>query len=275
MIDTEYKQLSISRQCALLSVSRGGFYYVPTPESAENLHIMELMDKQHLQHPYWGVERMCAWLNLDADLGFAVNQKRVRRLMRMMNIRAACPGPNTSKPGKGHEIYPYLLRNISIEKPDQVWATDITYIPMPKGFMYLMAIIDLYSRMVLGWDISNTMEAQWCGEVLRQTLETRGKPEIFNTDQGSQFTSPKFLCWLKEKEIKISMDGKGRATDNAFIERLWRTVKYEHIYLYCYPDGSSLRKGLDGWFRYYNEERRHSALNWTKPINIYHNKPNN
>lgn len=269
MIDKTHKLLSISQQCELLGVSRSGFYYVPAPETEVNLLLMRIMDEKHLEHPYWGVERMCVWLNMDAGLGFKVNLKRVRRLMKVMNFRSCSPGPNTSKPCLGHEIYPYLLRGLKVEKPNQVWATDITYIPMPKGFMYLMAIIDLYSRMVLGWAVSNTMEAEWCASVLESTLAKYDPPEIFNTDQGSQFTSPKFLYRLKEKNIKISMDGVGRATDNAFIERLWRTLKYEHIYLFSYEDGLSLQKGLKKWFKYYNEERRHSSINYTKPILAY------
>lgn len=273
MVVKEDINLCISAQCELLGISRSSFYYTPRPETAENLHIMRLIDEQHLLHPYWGVERMCTWLNFDACLGMRINPKRVRRLMQMMNIRSCSPGPKTSKPNKEHEIHPYLLRGLQVERPNQVWATDITYIPMQKGFMYLMAIIDIYSRMVLNWDISNTMEAEWCASVLNSTLATHSKPEIFNSDQGSQFTSPKFLSCLKEREVKISMDGVGRATDNAFIERLWRTLKYEHIYLFCYQEGGALRRGLTKWFKYYNEERRHSSLNWTKPINAYQNSP--
>ena len=275
MIETKDNNLSIKDQCELLSVSRSGYYYQPARESEENLLLMRLLDEQYLRHPYYGVERMCAWLNHDCSLSFTVNVKRVRRLLRKMGLMAVYPGQNLSKAHSEHSKYPYLLRDITINRPNQVWATDITYVPMEKGFMYLMAIMDLYSRKVLNWQIANTMEAEWCAMVLEEALQSWGSPAIFNTDQGSQFTSKVFLSGLKKKKIEISMDGKGRATDNAFIERLWRTVKYEYIYLQALPDSGSLYRGLQEWFRFYNEERRHSKLNWTQPSQLYKNYAQN
>lgn len=269
LVEKDHKALSLKRQCELIEVSRTGLYYKPKGESAENLLLMRLMDKHCLEHPEKGVEQLYMWLNMDCELGFQVNRKRIRRLLRKMGVMAMYPKKNLSAPGEGHEIYPYLLRHLNIEKANQVWATDITYVPMKQGFIYLMAIIDVYSRRILHWSISNTMEANWCVEVLKETLQMHGKPEIFNTDQGSQFTSKEFTGVLKDAEIKISMDGKGRATDNAFIERFWRTVKYDYIYLHEFTDGLALYRGLDKWINYYNLHRRHTSLDCQTPYEAY------
>jgi len=214
-----------------------------------------------------GVDRMTVWLRKDE--GYKVNKKRVERLYRLLDIHAIVPGPHTSKANKEHKTYPYLLRNLEIKRKNQVWAIDITYIPMKKGYMYLVAIIDVYSRFVVGWSLSNTMEAEWCRDTVREAVSRYGKPEIINTDQGSQFTSEIFTSYLLENEITISMDGKGRATDNIFIERLWRTVKYEDIHIKAYETGIELYKGVRDYFKYYNFERRHSSINDSFPAEVY------
>jgi putative transposase len=267
LVDRGNKQLSISRQCELLELSRSAFYYRPSAESDENLQYMRLMDEQYLKTPFYGVERMCAFLR---SLNYDVNIKRVRRLLRLMGIEAIYCKPNLSKPNKEHKIYPYLLRGLKIDRPDQVWSTDITYIPMKRGFMYLVAVIDWYSRRVLSWRISNSLENGFCIDALNDALKN-GKPEIFNTDQGSQFTSKDFTGVLEKNGIKISMDGKGRALDNVFIERLWRSVKYEDIFLHSYENGAELYSGLQKYFEFYNKERLHSSLDWQVPDEIYFN----
>jgi len=226
---------------------------------------MRLIDEQYLRHPEFGYPRMTDWLQ---DKGYPVNHKRVARLMQIMGLQAITPGPHTSKPAPEHKIYPYLLRNLTIDHVGQVWSTDITYIPMRYGFMFLTAIIDWYSRYVLAWELSNTMETLFCVDALKHAL-TKGTPEIFNTDQGSQFTSEAFTDVLLEKNIAISMDGRGRALDNAFIERLWWTVKYEDIYPKSYTDGHALYRGLKRWFDYYNRERKHSALDKRTPHEVF------
>ena len=266
-IDRNDKKLNISKQCELLSIYRSGLYYKPNAEKEENLQIMELLDKQYFDTPFYGVLRLTAYFQ---NLGFRINVKRMRRLMKIVNWKTIFREPKTSIINKLHKKYPYLLKGLKIEKQNQVWATDITYIPMRKGFMYLIAVIDLYSRKVLNWSLSNTMSADWCAEVLEETIKNNGCPEIFNTDQGSQFTSDVFIKILKSNEIKISMDGKGRALDNIFIERLWKSVKYEHVYLYVYEDGISLYKGLEKYFTFYNEERLHQSLNYKTPNEMYH-----
>jgi len=268
MVAPFHPTLSISRQCELLSISRSGYYYQPQPE---NILLMRLMDEHHLQHPYYGVERMCQWLNRDCALDFPVNRKRVRLLFRKMGLRSHSPGPHTSRPSSETTYhYPYLLRDLVLSHPNQVWATGITYVPMNQGFMYLMAVMDLYSRRVLGWDVSNTMEASWCASVLSEILASSAeKSEIFNIDQGSQFTSAEFVGVLQRSEILMSMDGKGRARDNAFVERLWRTVKYEYIYLHVFDNGQLLYQGLMQWFDWYNTERRHPSLGWQPPGLFY------
>jgi putative transposase len=227
---------------------------------------MRLIDEIHLQYPFYGTRRLCDELE---DYGHRVNRKRVQRLMRLMGLSALYPKPRTSQPGKGHKIYPYLLRGLEINRPDQVWATDICYIPMAKGFMYLVAIMDWHSRRVLSWRLSNTMDSDFCVEALEEALERHGAPEIFNTDQGAQFTSEAFTDVLKTHEIAISMDGKGRWVDNVFVERLWRSVKYEDVYLHAYETPAELRAGLSEYFQFYNRRRRHSSLDRRTPDAVY------
>jgi putative transposase len=260
--DPEY---SIRRQCRLAGVPRSGVYYEPVPETPENLHLMRLIDEQYMRHPEFGYPRMTDWLR---EEGYEINHKRVSRLMRCMGLQAITPGPHTSKPAPEHKVYPYLLRNVEIERVNQVWSTDITYIPMRSGYMFLTAVIEWYSRYVLAWELSNTMESHFCVAALEHAL-TQGTPEIFNTDQGSQFTSKDFTDMLLGQKIAISMDGKGRALDNAFIERLWWTVKYEEIYPKDYSDGHSLYSGLDAYFDYYNNERKHSSLDKRTPAEVF------
>jgi putative transposase len=257
---------SIRHQCRLAGVPRSGIYYEPAPETPENLFLMRLIDEQYMRHPEFGYPRMTDWLRDEKKL--EVNHKRVARLMQKMGIQAITPGPHTSKPAPGHKIYPYLLRNVAVERVNQVWSIDITYIPMMYGFMYLVAVIEWYSRYVLAWELSNTLEGIFCISALERAL-AQGCPEIFNSDQGSQFTSDAFTGVLLEKEIAISMDGRGRALDNVFIERLWWSVKYEEVYPKEYLDGHSLHKGLDRYFEYYNHERRHSALDKRTPAEVF------
>jgi len=226
---------------------------------------MRLIDEQYLKHPEFGYPRMTDWLQ---DKGYLVNHKRIARLMRIMGIQAITPGPHTSKPAPEHKIYPYLLRNVSIDQVGQVWSMDITYIPMRSGFMYLAAVIDWYSRYVLAWELSNSMESLFCVDALKHAL-TMGRPEIFNTDQGAQFTSEAFTGVLLDENIAISMDGRGRALDNVFIERLWWTVKYEEVYPKSYEDGHALYRGLSRYFDYYNRERKHSSLDKQTPFEIF------
>ena len=266
MIDPCCPFLSISAQCQLLTLTRSGFYYIPSGESEENLAIMRQLDRQYFSTPFYGVLRLTALLIL---AGFKVNKKRVRRLMKLMNWQTIYREPHTTISDKTHYKYPYLLRGLKIERCNQVWAMDITYIPMKTGFMYLTAIIDLHSRYVVQWSLSNTMSAQWCTEVLQEAIKNHGVPEIFNTDQGSQFTSEVFINTLIDNGIKISMDGKGRALDNIFIERLWRSVKYENIYLNVYENGLSLWKGLEQYFQFYNQERLHQSLDYHTPKQKY------
>lgn len=270
MIDREDTQLSVSRQCELVSLARSVFYYQPAQESQENLELMAEIDRMYLKHPFYGTRRMTALLQ---KMGYQVNRKRVRRLYQVMGIEAIGPKPNLSKAAKGHKIYPYLLRDLKIERVDQVWATDLTYIPMPTGFMYLMAVIDLYSRKVIAWGVSNSMDTEFCCSVLKEALQYE-KPDIFNTDQGSQFTSEAFTDILKEHTIQISMDGKGhrgngRAIDNIFVERLWRSVKYEYLYLQRPESCQELYRGLQNYFRFYNHERLHQSLEYQTPEIIY------
>ncbi len=272
MVEKGGSETSIVRQCDLVGVCRSTLYYKPTGQESDlNLEIMQALDKQYMKKPFYGKRRMTTHLNTS---GYSVNIKRTSRLMQLMGLKALYPKPNTSLPDKEHEKYPYLLKDLDITHSNHVWATDITYVPMRKGFMYLMAIIDLYSRKVLHWSVSNTMEAEWCAEVLNQTISMYGTPEIFNTDQGSQFTSNIFTKTLKDNEIKISMDGKGRATDNIFVERLWRSVKYEDIYLKSYSNGLDLQKGLIDYFDFYNYSRPHSSLSNMTPAEVFEKQPN-
>ena len=268
MVEIDNNNLSINKQCEVLQIHRSGLYYQPNGESQHNLDLMLEIDKIHLKWPYYGTRRMTAELQ---NMGYVVGRKLIRRLMRLMGIEVIYPRQNTSQPNKDHKIYPYLLRGLKIDHINQVWQTDITYIPMKRGFMYLMAVIDVHSRYVLNWSISNSMEAAWCTQVVQQAIEKYGNPEIFNTDQGSQFTSELFTEMLLGNNIKISMDGKGRATDNIYIERLWRNVKQENIYLNAYETGLELYKGLEKYFYQYNNHRVHQALNYLKPIDIYKN----
>lgn len=267
MVESNHEALSVNKQLDLVSISSSSFYYVPKGESEENRAILRLLDEQYFKTPFYGVLRLTALL---VGLGYKVNRKRVRRLMQILDWKTIYREPKTTIGNKQHKKYPYLLGGLKINRCNQVWATDITYIPMKTGYMYLMAVVDLHSRYVLHWSLSNSMTAEWCAEVLQETLYQYGKPEIFNTDQGSQFTSDVFIKALTENEIKISMDGKGRALDNIFVERLWRSVKYEHIYLNVYEDGLSLWKGLDGYFRFYNQERPHQSLAYKTPANCYY-----
>jgi putative transposase len=267
MIDKGHSSLSVARQCRLLGIHRSGLYYKPCSESEENLIIMRLLDEQYFKTPFYGVRRLTAWLQ---GQGYFINRKRVSRLLKLMGWQTIYRRPrSTSKPCKENKIYPYLLRGLAINRANQVWAMDITYVPMRKGFMYLCAVIDVHTRYVVNWSLSNTMTAEWCCQVVEEAIGEHGKPEIFNTDQGSQFTSTVFTGMLKEKEIEISMDGKGRAIDNIFIERLWRSVKYEHVYLRVPGDGVCLYEGLKEYFRFYNGERLHQSLKYQTPEVLY------
>jgi putative transposase len=258
-IDPSHPELSIKRQCELVGLPRTS-YYRRCPgqaETSENLALMRLIDEEYTRHPFYGSRKLCSWLRRQ---GYIVNRKRVQRVMRKMGIQSIAPGPYTSHSHPEHRIYPYLLRNLEINCPNQVWCSDITYVPLPKGFAYLTAIMDWYSRYVLSWEVSVTMESEFCVSALESALRLYGKPEIFNTDQGSQFTSVEFTDTLKSADVQISMDGKGRAMDNIFIERLWRSVKYEEIYPKEYPSVQSLMESLDVYFDFYNTERPHSGL---------------
>lgn len=266
MIDRADKKLSIARQCQLLHLSRSGLYYQPHGVSEQNLELMRVIDEQYLKTPFYGSRQMRNHLN---RLGHKINRKRVRRLMALMGLRAIAPGPHTSTPHPEHKIYPYLLRGMAIERPNQVWAADVTYLPMAHGFMYLVAIMDWATRKVLSWRISNTMDTTFCAEALQEALRRYGTPEIFNTDQGSQFTSDEFTGVLKEHHIQISMDGRGCYHDNIFVERLWRTVKYECVYLHAFDDGRQLRQTLAQYFDWYNRERPHAALGGNSPDDLY------
>ncbi|MCG3768682.1 MAG: hypothetical protein JW394_0800 [Nitrospira sp.] len=264
-MDRSPDEISIRRQCELLGVNRAGLYYQPLSESEENLRLMRLLDEQYTRTPFYGSRRMVAWLETQ---GIEVNRKRVSRLMELMGIEAVYPKPRLSQPGEGHKIYPYLLRDVGVERVNQVWSTDITYIRMAQGFVYLVAVMDWFSRYVLSWRLSLTMELDFCVEALRCALR-RGRPEIFNSDQGSQFTSEKFTGELAARQISISMDGRGRCMDNIFIERLWRSLKYEEVYLKDYESVPDARAGIERYFRFYNQERLHQSLQYRTPAAIY------
>jgi len=265
MIEPSHEQFSIRQQCQLLGLSRATYYYEPYQESDLNLSLMRLIDKQYTRTPFYGWPRMTAYLNHE---GYAINPKRVRRLMRLMDLQAIYPKRRTTIAAAGHKVYPYLLRNLAITRPNQVWSADITYIPMLHGFMYLVAIIDWYSRYVVAWQLSNTLDGLFCLDVLERAL-TYGQPDIFNTDQGAQFTAVAFTSSLETAGICISMDGLGRALDNVFVERLWRSVKYEHVYLYAYETVIQLEKGLCEYFRFYNHERPHQSLSYQAPAEVH------
>ncbi|MDA0263403.1 MAG: IS3 family transposase [Chloroflexi bacterium] len=268
MVDRRHPALSTVRQCALLGVSRSCLYYRPRGTSCEDLALMKQIDQQYLATPFYGSRRMKAWLGRQ---GCQVNRKRVQRLMQTMGLTAIYRRPRTSRPGPGHKVYPYLLGGMEITRPNQAWAADITYIPMARGFLYLVAIMDWYSRHVVAWRLSNTLDADFCVEALGEAL-CRGKPEVFNTDQGSQFTGEAFTGLLQRHGVRISMDGKGRYSDNIFVERLWRTVKYEEVYLKAYSGGREARDGIDNYFRFYNIQRPHQALGYRTPAEVFNSK---
>jgi putative transposase len=266
MIDPNHRHLSVVRQCALVSIGRSTFYRAPTPDTAENLELMRLLDEQFLETPWYGSRQMARHLR---RLGHAVGRKRVRRLMARMGLAAIYQRPRTTVPHPEHRIYPYLLRNLVVDRPNQVWCADITYIPMRRGFLYLVAVMDWATRRVLSWRLSNTMDVDFCIAALEEALARFGRPEIFNSDQGSQFTSPRFTEVLIGAEVRISMDGRGRWMDNVFIERLWRSLKYECVYLHAFETGSELRAGLAGWIGFYNTHRPHSGLGGLTPDEAY------
>jgi putative transposase len=260
------EDLSVRRQCELLNVARSGVYR-PRPEpSADDLALMRRIDELYLEKPFYGSRRMTFDLN---EEGLGVNRKRVQRLMRLMGLEGLVPRPGTSKAAPGNKIYPYLLRGVSITEPNHVWASDITYIPMANGFLYLVAIIDWASRAVLAWRLSNTMDSAFCVEALEEALQKYGKPRIFNTDQGAQFTSAAFTGKLEAAGVAISMDGRGRFMDNIFIERLWRSIKYEEVHLKAYADGHEARIGIGRWMEFYNHRRPHQSMNNQRPINVW------
>lgn len=265
MIEPGHVEISVRRQCELIGLARSSWYYQPAQESELNLTLMRLIDKAYTKWPFYGRRKMTAWLRRQ---GYEVNPKRVGRLMKLMGLEAMYPKPKTSQRHPEHKIYPYLLRNVTIERPNQVWSADITYIPMAHGFMYLVAILDWYSRYVLAWRLSNTLERFFCLEALEDALK-QGQPAIFNSDQGSQFTSLDFTGRLEAAGVRISMDGRGRAFDNIFNERLWRTVKYEHVYLYLYETVPDLYAGFSDYFHFYNHERLHQSLGYCTPAEVY------
>jgi putative transposase len=260
------ESLSISDQCRLLSISRSSFYFRPKPLKEEDLKLMRLIDEQFLKTPTWGSRSMRNHLR---RLGYKVNRKRVQRLMRIMGLEPIYPKPRTSRPHPEHKVYPYLLRDLDINRPNQVWAADITYIPMNRGFMYLVAVMDWHSRKILSWRVSNTLESEFCIEALEEALVRHGRPEIFNTDQGAQFTSQGFVGLLESHGIQVSMDGRGRVQDNIFIERLWWTIKYHYLYLHAFENGTELRRGLHQWVDFYNHSRPHQALDNLTPDEVY------
>jgi putative transposase len=265
LIDSSNSQLSIRRQCELLGLNRSSYYYEPATETIENLQLMRRIDEQYLKTPYFGSRRMAIWLARDGE---EVNRKRIKRLMALMGLEAIHPGPRTTVRNPDHKVYPYLLRGVKVERRDQVWSSDITYIPMHQGFMYLTAVIDWYSRYVLSWSLSNSLDGRFCLETLEEALRG-GKPEIFNTDQGVQYTARSFTGRLESAGVLVSMDGRGRALDNVFVERLWRSLKYEEVYLKDYRSVAELVSGLTNWFRFYNEERPHQSLKYRTPAEVY------
>jgi putative transposase len=265
LIEVGHPALSVRRQCELLGLNRSSLYYEPTGETAEDLRLMRLIDEQYTTCPFYGSRRMTAWL---IERGEGVNRKRVQRLMRTMGLEAIYPKPRLSRPGDGHRIYPYLLRGVKVERPDQVWSADITYVPMASGFMYLAAVIDWYSRYVVAWRLSNTLDGSFCLEMLEEALRG-GRPEVFNTDQGVQFTAAAFVGCLEGAGVAVSMDGRGRALDNVFVERLWRSVKYEDIYIRGYETVPELHRGLGPYFGFYNNERLHQSLGYRTPAAVY------
>ena len=264
MLDEKDSKYSIREQCRILGINRSGLYYNPVPTSQETLTIMGLLDKEHTRHPFYGVPKMTEFLK---RTGYTIGPDKVRTLLRMMGLEAIYPKPKTSISNKQHKIYPYLLKDVKITRPNQVWSADITYIKLEEGFVYLVAIMDWYSRYVLSWQLSNSLDAGFCVEALKEALES-GKPDIFNTDQGCQFTSAAFTGALEQEDILISMDAKGRFFDNIFVERLWRTVKYEDIYIKGYRSIPEAQLGLVGYFDFYNNERYHQSLDYKTPLDM-------
>jgi putative transposase len=264
-VEPEHPKIPVARQCELLGLCRSSYYYRPVETSAEELTLLRRLDEQYTQTPFYGVRKMTAVLRRE---GYAVNPKRVRRLLRTLGLWALVPQPGTSRPAPEHRVYPYLLRGVGIERVNQVWSTDITYIRLRSGFVYLVAVMDWYSRCVLAWALSNSLEVGFCLEVLEAAL-AHGRPEIFNSDQGAQFTSPAFTGRLMAAGVRISMDGRGRALDNVFVERLWRSVKYEEVYLHDYDGMRAAQRGLGRYFPFYNEERPHQSLGYRTPAAVY------
>jgi putative transposase len=265
MIEPDYSQISVARQCELVGLSRSSFYYTPQEESPENLYLMRLLDEQYTRTPFYGVRRMTAWVRAQ---GYAVNHKRVARLLHTLGLETLYTKPQTSQAQPGHRVYPYLLRGVPITRVNQVWSTDITYIRLQGGFVYLVAVLDWFSRYVVSWAVSITMDVSFCLDALEQALRV-AQPEVFNSDQGAQFTSAEFTSRLEEAGIQISMDGRGRALDNIFVERLWRTVKYEEVYLKDYETPPEARRGLAQYFAFYNDQRLHQALAYQTPAAVY------
>lgn len=272
MVSKAESTIGLTKQCELLQIHRSGIYYRPRGESALNLELMRLMDEHYLDHPYKGAPQMFSWLN--KDKGYQINPKRIERLYyKVMGLRALQPGPHTTRRNKRHKVYPYLLKDLKVNRPNQVWQIDITYIPMERGFMYLVAIIDVYTRYIINWSVSNNMDTEWVCSCMEEAFDRYGRPEIVNTDQGSQFTSEKFTdLILQGGQTRLSMDGKGRATDNAYIERFWRTLKYEKIYLNPARDGLDLYSNIRDYVDYYNHRRRHSRIDDNRPIDLFTNR---
>lgn len=266
MVKSNHSELSIVEQCLLLSISHSGLYYVCADESTRNLEIMKLIDKIHLECPFYGFRRIRAVLR---NYGYNVGKKLIIRLMKLMAIETIYPKPKTTISAPEHKVYPYLLRGLRIDHCNHVWEMDITYIAMKQGFMYLAAVIDVFSRKILSWSISNTMEATWCKEIVEDAIAKYGSPKIFNTDQGSQFTSEVFVSYLIENQIQASMDGRGRATDDIYIERFWRSIKQEKIYLNAYETGAELNTGVKEYIKFYNTERVHQSLDYQTPESVY------
>lgn len=266
LVEPGHSQLSMRQQCQLLGLPRSSLYYVAQPVDPEDLALMRLLDEQYLRTPFYGVRRMTQWLREEE---WTVNQKRVRRLLRLMGLEAIYPRPRLSEASAEHRKYPYLLKDLTIDRPGQVWSTDITFIPMNQGWLYLTAVLDWFSRYVLSWRLSNTLDSLFCLEALQEALAGHDRPEIFNSDQGVQFTSTAFTGMLEREGIAISMDGRGRALDNVFVERLWRTVKYEEVYLKGYRDGQEAHQGLSRYFPFYNQQRSHQSLDYLTPAAVY------
>lgn len=266
MIDRTEGRVSLVRQCRLVGISRSSLYYRPKAPDASTLDLMRRIDEQYLKTPFYGSRKMTAWLR---DQGYAVGRDRVRRLMRLLGLEAVYQKPRTSKPAAGHKVYPYLLRDLVVDRPNQVWCSDVTYIPMARGFLYLVAVMDWFSRYVLSWRLSTSLHADFCVDALEEALDSYGKPEIFNTDQGAQFTSEAFTTVLLDAEISISMDGKGRCMDNVFVERLWRSLKYEEVYLHAYETVADAKAGIGSWIRFYNVSRPHQGLGYRTPAGVF------